>query len=270
MMSPVCERKKQAVADSFSRAADTYDSVAQLQRQVGEILQQHIVQAGLDKPARLVDLGCGTGYFTDRLATTYPDAHIIGLDLAGGMLAHAKAHRHPRLQWLGGDMEQLPFAAHSVDAMFTSLALQWCEDLPAFFRAVHSILTPGGWLALCTLGPSTLHELRSSWAQVDDYVHVNQFDSAEHLRRCAAGAGLVEVQWRTDTVQLHYARLGELTHELKALGAHNVNEARAQGLTAPSKLRALTQAYERFRTPSGLPASYEVYWLLLKKAVPVL
>ncbi|MFO5842686.1 hypothetical protein ACLBPJ_30545, partial [Klebsiella pneumoniae] len=54
----------------------------------------------------------------------------------------------------------------------------------------------------------------------------------------------------------HFPDLRSLTHELKALGAHNLNPGRPDGLTGRQRIRALVAAYERFRQPEGLPATY--------------
>ena len=64
---------------------------------------------------------------------------------------------------------------------------------------------------------------------------------------------------------LHYPDLRSLTHELKALGAHNLNPGRPGGLTGRARMRALLDAYEQFRQPQGLPATYQVVYGLLRK-----
>ena len=64
---------------------------------------------------------------------------------------------------------------------------------------------------------------------------------------------------------LHFADLRQLTHELKALGAHNLNPGRPGGLTGRARIRALVSAYERYRQAAGLPATYQVVYGLLRK-----
>ena len=53
--------------------------------------------------------------------------------------------------------------------------------------------------------------------------------------------------------------------ELKALGAHNLNPGRPGGLTGRARILALIDAYERFRQPPGLPATYQVVYGVLRK-----
>jgi malonyl-CoA O-methyltransferase len=192
---------------------------------------------------------------------------VIGLDFAEGMLLHARDHQSPQLGWLGADMEALPLAACSVDLLFSSLAVQWSESLADLFVEFFRILRPGGQVALATLGPRTLFELRDSWRLVDGFTHVNSFSDASLLQAAALQAGFEQQLWRSGDKIMHYQALRDLTYELKALGAHNVNRERAPGLTGREKIIQLRKSYEQYRTPLGLPATYEVYWLLLQKPV---
>ena len=81
---------KRRVADSFSKAAQTYDSVADLQREVGQELLAYLPKQSV---STMMDLGCGTGYFTPKLKHAYPDATLLNLDLALGMLQFSRAQR---------------------------------------------------------------------------------------------------------------------------------------------------------------------------------
>jgi len=66
---------------------------------------------------------------------------------------------------------------------------------------------------------------------------------------------------------LHYPDVRSLTHELKALGAHNLNPGRPGGLTGRARILALVDAYEGYRQAEGLPATYQVVYAVLEKAV---
>ena len=79
---------KRQVAASFSRAAASYDSVAELQRDVGSQLLGRLPQDFV--PQRWLDLGCGTGHFSRALDEQFPGSHGVALDIAEGMLNHAR------------------------------------------------------------------------------------------------------------------------------------------------------------------------------------
>lgn len=254
-------RNKRDVARSFSRAAATYDAVAQLQRDVGAELIERLPQAALADDDVVLDLGCGTGYFYAALQQRFPRARLVGMDLAEGMVEHA-ASRHPDGEWLCGDAENMPLPDNSVSLIFSSLTIQWCENERALFAEAFRVLKPGGRMLFSTLGPDTLHELRDAWERVDNRVHVNGFSPWQHLRDSLTGAGFgAQAAPQEQVVVLEYDSLRELTRELKSLGAHNVNPGRPTGLTGKTRLKQFVQAYDDSRNAAGkLPATYQVWY----------
>ncbi len=252
-------RAKRDIAETFGRAAASYDSAADLQRQVAAQLAQLVT---VEPVERLLDIGCGTGRESAALAQR---CHVVALDLAPAMVAHAAAH-HAGPGWLCGDAENLPLADCSVDAIFSSLALQWCEHPGAAFAEMRRVLRPGGCAWIATLGPQTLHELRAAWAAVDDASHVNEFAGREQLERQIARAGLRVESWQELPIVLRYAELRQLTRELKAIGASNVNRGRPAGLAGRQRLGQFASAYETMRGDDGqLPATYQVWYLVLQR-----
>lgn len=253
---------KRLVAASFSKAAASYDSVAQLQRDVGHALLDRL-PADL-QPSRWLDLGSGTGYFSRALAQRFMGAEGVALDIAEGMLAHARPQGGAHC-YVAGDAEHLPLRDQSCGLIYSSLAVQWCSDFAAVLAQAWRTLQPGGVLAFASLCVGTLGELRQSWQAVDGMVHVNRFRELDEYRRLCAASGLQVLSLESLPHVLHYADVRGLTHELKALGAHNLNPGRPGGLTGRARMLGLIQAYEAFRTPAGLPATYQVVYAVLRK-----
>ncbi|MBA1287549.1 malonyl-ACP O-methyltransferase BioC [Pseudomonas japonica] len=253
---------KRQVAASFSRAAHTYDSVAGLQRDVGENLLALL--SGASAPARWLDLGSGTGYFSRKLAQRWPDADGLAVDIAEGMLTHARTQGGARW-YSAGDAESLPLRDGCVDLVFTSLAVQWCEDFTKVLAEAHRVLRPGGRFAFASLCTGTLGELRASWEAADGQVHVNRFRPFEAYQQLCDHSGLRVETLVCNAHVLHYPDVRGLTHELKALGAHNLNPGRPGGLTGRARIAAMVAAYESFRQTAGLPATYQVVYGVLSK-----
>lgn len=253
---------KRQVAASFSKAAASYDSVAALQRAVGEALLE-LLPADLT-PSSWLDLGSGTGYFSRALAERFAAALGVAVDIAEGMLGHARGQGGAQFH-VAGDAERLPLQAESVDLVFTSLAVQWCSQFSSVLSEAQRVLRPGGVLAFSSLCVGTLEELRASWQAVDGMVHVNRFRHFEDYQRLCGESGLHLLGLERRAHVLHYPDVRSLTHELKALGAHNLNPGRPSGLTGRARMQGLLQAYEQFRQAQGLPATYQVVYGVLRK-----
>ncbi len=253
---------KRQVAASFSRAAASYDSVAELQRDVGtQLLRRLPVDF---RPARWLDMGCGTGYFTRALAERFFASHGLALDIAEGMLDHARPLGGAE-HFIAGDAERLPLQDSTCDLIFSSLAVQWCANFDAVLSEAFRVLKPGGVFAFASLCVGTLFELRDSWRQVDGLVHVNRFREFARYEQLCAASGLRVVSLEQQAHVLHYPDVRSLTHELKALGAHNLNPGRPDGLTGRARILGLVEAYEQFRQAQGLPATYQVVYAVLEK-----
>jgi len=250
------------VGASFDRAAQDYDAAAFLQKEVGERLLERL-DLMATTPARLLDLGCGTGRPTRAMMKRYPKAQVIGADLAPGMLRVARRHQRwfgAKAQWVCAEATQLPFADASCDLLYASLLLQWCEDLDTTLLEWRRLLKPHGLLLFSTLGPDTLKELRAAWSSVDEYNHVNRFLDMHDVGDALIRAGFVEPVMDVEHMTLTYMDAPALMRDLKNIGAHNVTAGRRRGLMGRGRLAAFSAAYERFRHEGRLPATYEVVY----------
>jgi len=249
---------KARVRQSFERAAATYDSAADVQRRICARLIGGL--APDPAPRRLLDAGCGTGYALPLLAERFPGAVALALDLAPGMLARIAS---PCLR-LAGDLEHLPLAADCLDLHWSSLAVQWCE-LPAVLGEARRCLRPAGTVALATLGPETFRELRHAFAGIDDRRHTLSFHSTDEIREMAVKAGFTAVDVQNSTEIAHYPDFKTLLKAVKAIGANQLGSGRRTGLLSRSAFARAEAACETFRTPAGLPLTYDVITLYAQK-----
>ena len=256
---------KNAIRQSFDRAASSYDQHAVLQREIESRLLERI-EYQRHEPAVILDLGCGTGSASRSLANQFQNANVIALDWAPAMLAKAvpdeKTGSNPAagVYRLCADMHALPLAARSVDLVFSNLALQWSYDLPAIFREFRRIMKAGGMLIFTCFGPDTLSELKQAWRAVDDLPHVNDYPDMHDIGDELLAAGYREPVMDAERLTLEYPDVMSLMRELKGIGAHNVASQRLHGLTGKSRLQGMLQAYEQFRNDDRYPASYEVIY----------
>ena len=251
---------RRAVMQAFDRASESYDAAAALQEHVRNDLVDRLAELKVT-PQTILDLGAGTGHATRALKRAHPRAIVVAADIAPGMLARAKAQSRwlRRFERVRADAYSLPFRDASFDVIYSSLMLQWCDDLDTAFGELARVLKPGGLLLFSTFGPGTLVELREAWAASGDAGnHVNHFFDAQALGSALMHAGLSEPVLDVDRIVMHYPDARALMRELKAIGAHNVTQGRPRGLTGRKRLDAMTAAYESLRSGRGLPATYEV------------
>lgn len=251
---------RHAVARAFDRASKGYDAVAELQARVRAELLARLDELAVT-PRAVLDLGAGTGHSTRALKRRYPKALVVAADIAPGMLEQARQQSRwlRRFERVRADAYTLPFRDASFELVFSSLMLQWCDDLDAVFAELARVLAPGGLLLFSTFGPGTLAELREAWAASGaPGNHVNHFFDPHALGSALMHARLSEPVLDVDRIVIGYDDVRALMRELKAIGAHNVTQGRARGLTGARRLAAMTRAYEAARRDGKLPATYEV------------
>ena len=256
---------KQQVRRSFSRAAKSYDAAAVLQREVCQRMLERLDYIRL-QPTRVLDVGSGTGWGTRQLTAKYADAQVISLDIALGMLQLSRGQTSWWRKLLSpppaicADVEALPFASNSFEMVWSNLALQWCNDLPATIVDLHRILKPDGLLMFSTFGPDTLKELRRAFHGVDAHSHLNRFADMHDIGDMLSHGGFAEPVMDMEYLTLTYDDVRGVLYDLKAIGAHNATAGRGQGLMGKQAWARLVENYEQQRRDGKLPATYEVIY----------
>ncbi|QNQ98445.1 SAM-dependent methyltransferase [Pseudomonas oryzihabitans] len=113
-------------------------------------------------PRRWIDVGCGEGFYTARLAQALPAADGYALDISREAVRRA-CRRTPALTWLVASMARLPLPDASCQLLASVFSpIDWSE--------ARRVLTPGG--GILRLGPASAHllELRQRlYDEVRDY-----------------------------------------------------------------------------------------------------
>lgn len=131
---------------------------------------------GLAKGMRVLDLGCGEGTLTTRLASFVHPARTVGYDRSERLLGRARAFseslNYSGLEFVRGSAENLPFAPESFDFVYARLVFQHLPDAPAALAEIHRVLAPGGILVIEDVDQEMLYvhpepegwvELRGKW-----------------------------------------------------------------------------------------------------------
>lgn len=254
---------RRRIRQAFSAAARAYGEHAVLQHEVESRLLERLEYLRA-APACALDAGCGPGRAAATMRRQLRRTRVVAMDLAEGMLTEARRGGgwwRP-LDCVQGDLMALPFADASFDLVFSSLALQWCEDIDAALGEWRRVLRPGGLLLVATFGPDTLRELREVFAEVDGAPHVSPFPDLHVLGDRLLASGFHDPVIDNEHFSLTYADAAALMRDLKVIGAGNALSNRRRSLTGKTRMRHAIEGYERFRRDGRLPATYEVVYAM--------
>ncbi|MEC6795603.1 malonyl-ACP O-methyltransferase BioC [Photobacterium sp. S4TG1] len=260
------QSKKLAIANAFGRAAQHYDKSAAFQRQVGhqliELMSMQQVQCS--NPS-VIDIGCGTGYFSAKLQQQ--GFAVTAADLSNEMLLQAHKRCGNHCLYLQTDAENIAMANDSYDFAFSNLALQWCDDLSVPLRELQRVVKAGGVIFFTTLMDGSLNELKCAWSNIDDKQHVNTFKSQQCIEVEIAQSGLTIEVLEYTSIAVYYSTAMKLMRDLKGIGATHLQQHRQSGLVGRKTFMELEDAYNKYRSNNGLlPATYQVCFGVLKNA----
>jgi len=149
---------------------------------------------------RILDVGCGDGVLTERLAAS--GAQVKGVDSSPAMLEAAKKRG---LDVELHDAEALPFR-HEFDAVFSNAALHWlsADRHPAMLRSIHSALKPGGRFVAEMGGQGNIAAIRTALAAVFPHYGIDaEQEAASYYPAPAVYRRLMEdAGFRVDSIDL--------------------------------------------------------------------
>ncbi|OSI15472.1 malonyl-ACP O-methyltransferase BioC [Neisseria dumasiana] len=250
---------KHHIARAFGQAAESYDASAAVQQQAGLHLLQLLESCfseGLNRKT-VADIGAGSGWVSEQIRSR--GANVLALDLAEGMLRHIARHRRADCCLLA-DAESLPLADGSMDACFSSLALQWC-DLERAATEMRRVIRIGGYAAVATVGAGSLQQLEQAWQAADESAHVNRFLTESDIQ--TAFRRFQNIRIHTETHTQYFPTLKALLHSLKNIGANHVIQRENKGLTGKKRWQRFQTAYENRRNAQGmLPLDYRITYVV--------
>ena len=110
--------------------------------------QQAIELMHVPPDARVLDVGCGSGWATRLLAEHASNGRVTGIDISDEMirLARESSLLFPKVDYQVASAEQLPFADGEFDHVFSMESLYYYANIPAALREIRRVLRPAGLL----------------------------------------------------------------------------------------------------------------------------
>ena len=259
--------EKQAIATRFSRAASTYNDVADIQAQIAgdarEALLLQLAGSNRNSPdvGSALDIGCGTGRESARLAAS--GLAVTGLDIAPAMLEKARQD-YPTITFCEGDADALPFETGEFGGVFSSMALQWSESPQQAIAEVARVLRSGGRGQLAIMVAGSVQELAQARSDAGLTASVNTLPSALVWEKAAGLAGLRTVHSEVTTYTDCFDNIRALLRSITKAGAGLSLNNRDTSPMTRAQLQALDAAFSR-NADGQLSLTYHVLHLSLEK-----
>ncbi len=139
MIAPAQDKQKEIAFFDAHAAADDYDVFAP--EASARLVDAFVRLTGLRPPARVADLGCGSGAFTALLARA--GYQCVGLDISAQLVAVGR-RKYPDIAFVEGDIEHLPFADAGFDGVLLSGVVHHFPDPSRCAAEVFRVLRPQG------------------------------------------------------------------------------------------------------------------------------
>ena len=244
-----------SVRKAFTDAADQYDILTSLHKEIG----RELVKKNIRREANFVlDVGTGTGYIANKAKFFFPNATIVGLDIAEGMIEKA-AQTHEGIKWIQADGESLPFNDQTFDIIFSNLAYQWIPDLPKAFAQARRVLADGGSFNGTLFGAKTCEELFSSLAAVNPSLSIRRLVTVDDVRKTLNAVGFRDVRVDYELIKVEFKDIWELLGWFKSIGANQL--PREEAFIGKDTLSKAGEYYQQhYPYNDGICASFEVIW----------
>lgn len=255
------------IGKAFNTHAVGYEQSAKVQYEIGERLFSRLQYLKMD-PKYILDLGCGPGTFSQKIKKLYPNAQVVGFDLAYNMLIQAR-NKTSEGYLVNGDMMALPFSSNLFDLVFANQVVHWAPSLPLLLAELNRVMNNQGCLMFSTLGPDTFEEIKQAWSSIDTHAHANEFMDMHDIGDILLSQRFLDPVMDAERLTAHFTSCKHLIRTIKAQGVRNIHPQRKRGLTGKDAWRNFEHSIAQFCTSEGkFPLTYEVLYGHAWKAEP--
>ena len=246
---------KELIRQKFASSVNTYEeeSVAQqhIAQKMAQLLAQHLPASCFKQ---IVELGCGTGYYSRLLIRRYGEDSLILNDLCPEMLDYCHRQVSEKVRLLPGDAESVQLPRHT--SLLTSCsAFQWFEHPGDFFRHSQTALSRGGYLAFSTFGPDNAKEVRELSGKGLHYLGLEEWKRLiePYFDLCYA---------EEERLSYCFSSPLEVLRHLKKTGVTGLGD---QPMSCRELHRFLAEYNHRFRVGQEVTLTYHPVYLIARK-----
>lgn len=164
---------KEKLKRRFSRNARNYDKYANVQKKMANSLVDQIHQKDINIKT-ILEIGCGTGYVTQRLINDFPNAQITAVDIAPGMIDYVSSIiQSEHVSFICGDIEEIDLKK-SYDLIISNATFQWFNDFNKTVSKLMHYLDQDGILVFTTFGEGTFQELHVAFRKAQEMLCIQE------------------------------------------------------------------------------------------------
>lgn len=230
------------ILQRFSKASKTYHDNAFVQKHMGERLFQLLPDK---KFQNILEIGCGSGSFSELLVKAYPEAKITLNDLSPQMLSICKNKFALGLDYLEGDAQFLNFPG-KYDLICSCACFQWFSDLEQGLNRLKSFLSADGVLACAVFGSKHFYEVKSLSGVGLNYPKVSEL---EHMLDALG----FESRLEEENILVHFKSVSAMLRHFKETGISAISSK----IWTRGRLLSFMEAYEHnYKDESGIRLSW--------------
>ena len=245
---------KSIIEDKFSKYAYHYDEYCDIQNNVAKRLSDLIE---LPNVKNILDIGCGTGNYTQILHRKFPNADILGIDISREMLEIASSKiKREKIKFIRADAEKLTLNK-KFDLITSNASFQWLDNFENALFLYRDYLTIGGKLLFSMFGPGTYSELSYSLRELKKdnlSITADSFITKEKVSESLESI-FSKVTVREMVFKECYSSLGELLKKIKYTGTTGTGY-KINGLWTPKRILDIESIYKKNFTK--IVATYQV------------
>lgn len=243
---------KDLVKLRFENSFPTYDSHAIVQKGMAKELSDYILQSCGGDYKNVLEIGCGTGFFTRHIMEDMKIKKLLINDISPEVIGYIEKIA-PYCNYIIGDMENITFDS-KFDIVASNAAFQWAEDLETMIKRFYNVLKPDGVLAFTTFGERNFEQM----TKISD--RKLMYKSLDELSGMFNGFEVKII--KDDIHQMDFKTPIDVLRHIKNIGANAI----AAEFWTKGALKDFEGKYrEFFTTEDGVSLTYHPIYVVLKK-----
>ncbi len=243
---------KNLISKRFKKSLATYSKNAVVQKHMTQRLGTFLKEFALQKFGNILEIGCGTGFFTEYFTENFEYTKYVANDIIPECQEYMN-FISPEIKFEEGDIEQIEIEG-KFDLIVSNASLQWTEDLGLLLKKLENMLNDEGILAFSIFGEKNLEQMATLVNKSLRYYPL------EKLKELLSDYDVLLI--RDEVIKLNFESPLSVLKHLKYTGTNAVSEF----VWSKTRLREFESDYKKhFSSSEGVYLTYHPVYVILQK-----